>query len=445
MKRLNVYIALLSLLLILTACSFFIADANERSDKVSSASSNHYEVMMESEIEEYENYQITIHYPQTPNDQIDQIIIDYVNQKKDSFKKKSYEVVINSENNSAHELHIDYEVLYQDDEVFVVRFVEKTDIGQDQIDVTRTVMNFNKSSGKRLDLKNLFKRDTNYLGVLAKETNQRLETQKEFEADPSNFEELALMGDSLVVYITGEDQKKLATEKSEVSIDKSALKDVLLPKYAKKMRPQLQDNDTTSYPPIKMKEEPTQEMTEKLVAITFDNGPHKKRTPLVLDVLAEYDAKATFFMIGKRIKHYPETVREVAEQGHEIGNHTWDHSSFDRLSDSEIKQQLVDTQNVIQEVTGITTNLVRLPFGEGLSEAYEPYFDVVSSTITPTQDWNLTNASEIAHYVTSNVEDGSIIVLSDLHSTTPNALKMILADLSERGYSFVTVSELANK
>ncbi|UOQ95215.1 polysaccharide deacetylase family protein [Halobacillus shinanisalinarum] len=444
MKRLNVYIALLSLLLILTACSFFIADANERSDKVSSESSNHYDVMMESEIEEYESYQITIHYPQTPNDQIDQIIIDYVNQKKDSFKKKSYEAVISSENKSAHELHIDYEVLYQDSEVFVVRFVEKTDIGQDQ-NVTRTIMNFNKSNGKRLELKNLFKSDTNYVRALAKETNQQLEVEKGFGTEVSKFDDLALMGDSLVVYITQEDQKKLNIKKSKVSIDKNALKNVLLPQYAKKVTPQVPDDDTISYPAIKTKQGPTKGMTEKLVAITFDNGPHKKGTPLVLDVLAEYDAKATFFMIGKRIKHYPETVREVAKQGHEIGNHTWDHSSFDRLPASEVKRQLVDTQQVIQDVTGLTTNLVRLPFGEGLPEAYESNFDVVPSTITPNKDWNLTNASEIAHYVTSNVEDGSIIMLSDLRPTTPKALKMILEGLSERGYSFVTVSELASR
>ncbi|MFD2923535.1 polysaccharide deacetylase family protein [Halobacillus naozhouensis] len=443
MRRLNIYIALLSLLLILTACSIFIADANEGSVKVASDPASYYDVSMVSDIEEYEKYHITIHYPQTPNDQIDQVIIDYVNQKKDAFKKRSYEVVLTSEEQSVHELHIDFDVVYQNEKVFVVEFIETADVGQKQVDVSRTVMNFDKSSGKLLELKNLFKKDTNYKEVLAQEAKEELGTQNETGHTSVSIENTALTGSSLVVYLTNEDQKRWNTSTSKVSIDKHELNDILLPEYAQKVvQTAEKKKDKTSFPKIKKSDQAPERAVEKKVALTFDNGPHPKRTPLILDMLEKYDASATFFMIGKRLKHYPEAAREVVKQGHVIGNHTWDHPSFGRLSDSQREAQLDKTQQLIHEVTGVNTKIVRLPFGGKLSEAFKDQYRVIPWTINTTENWNLTNASEIAHAVISKVEDGSIIVLSSLHSVTPEALEIILEELTAQGYSFVPVSAL---
>ncbi|WP_163527572.1 polysaccharide deacetylase family protein [Halobacillus ihumii] len=442
MRRLNIYVALLSLLLILTACSIFIADANEGSLKVTSDPASHYDVSMKSDIEEFEKYHITIHYPQTPNDQIDQVIIDYVNQKKDVFKKRSYKVVLNSEEQSVHELHIDYDIVYQDEKVFVVEFIETTDIGQKQADVSRTVMNFDKSSGKRLDLKNLFKKGTNYKKALLQETKEKLGKQSETDSSIS-FENIALSGDSLLVYLTGEEQKRWNTSTSKVSIDKQVLKDILVPEYAQVVVQTQEENKAeASFPKIEKSDQSPERVEGKKVALTFDNGPHPKRTPLILDVLEKYDANATFFMIGKRVKHFPETAREVVKQGHMVGNHTWTHPGFERLSDSQQKAQLDKTRDLIQEVMGVNTNLVRLPFEGKLPEAFRDRYEVVPWTINTTEDWNLTNASEIANAVISNVEDGSIIVLSSLHSVTPEALDIILDELTAQGYSFVPVSTL---
>jgi len=100
---------------------------------------------------------------------------------------------------------------------------------------------------------------------------------------------------------------------------------------------------------------------ELVVALTFDDGPSLVWTPQILDALKSVNIKATFFMLGQHVQRYPEIARRVAEQGHEIGNHTYDHHGLIYYKPEELDQQVKDTERVILKVTGEKTKYFRPP------------------------------------------------------------------------------------
>ncbi len=187
---------------------------------------------------------------------------------------------------------------------------------------------------------------------------------------------------------------------------------------------------------------------EKVVALTFDDGPHPRYTPMILDILAEYDAKATFFVIGRNVELYGEHVRRAVREGHEIGNHTYGHVSPSLLSRSQLEDEILRNEGLIEEVVGEPPELFRPPEGY-LSAAVR---QVAKRDALPiilwnvdTRDWAGVAPDEIARNVMRNTEGGSIILFHDYiakDSPTPRALKKILPQLRAAGYRFLTVSEL---
>ncbi len=188
---------------------------------------------------------------------------------------------------------------------------------------------------------------------------------------------------------------------------------------------------------------------EKLIALTFDDGPHPRYTPKILELLEKYDVKATFFMIGSNAKFYPETARAVKNAGHEIGNHTYKHPHMLRLSEKELWNEIKETERVFSEIGLDKPTLFRPPEGYrtkeqcGLLEK-EGYRVVVWSL--DTHDWKGSASSDIVRYVTSNIRGGDIILFHDYISgqnTTIAALEQLIPKLLKDGYKFVTVSELS--
>jgi polysaccharide deacetylase family sporulation protein PdaB len=189
---------------------------------------------------------------------------------------------------------------------------------------------------------------------------------------------------------------------------------------------------------------------QKLVALTFDDGPNPIYTPQVLDVLKQYDAKATFFVLGKRVQMYPQiAIREVNE-GHEIANHTYDHHFLKNVSPEKLKDEIEQTQEIIFDITEQTPHVFRPPGGfynQSLLElAKEDRFTVVMwSWYQDTKDWRKPGVDKIVHSVLSNIHNGDIILFHDLEgdcSQTVEALKVVLPELKKQGYQFLTVTDL---
>ncbi|NEW09839.1 polysaccharide deacetylase family protein [Paenibacillus sp. SYP-B3998] len=191
----------------------------------------------------------------------------------------------------------------------------------------------------------------------------------------------------------------------------------------------------------------------KLVALTFDDGPNPDYTPQILDVLKQYEAKATFFVLGKRVQMYPQiAIREVNE-GHEIANHTYDHHFLKHVSPSKLKEEIEQTQDIIFDITEQTPHVFRPPGGfydQSLIElAKQDRFTVVMwSWYQDTKDWKKPGVDKIVNSVLSNIHNGDIILFHDLAgdcTQTVEALKIVLPELKKQGYQFLTVTDLISK
>lgn len=187
---------------------------------------------------------------------------------------------------------------------------------------------------------------------------------------------------------------------------------------------------------------------EKKIALTFDDGPHPTQTPEILEILAEYDISATFFVIGQNVSYYKDLVQLEIENGHEIGNHTYSHKNLRNLPDEIIEREIIDTENIVFENAEYRTRLLRPPegsLGDDLcSLASENDYTVVCWSVD-TRDWAHTPSEEIIENVLNSVKGGDIILFHDYvsgNSPTPEALRIIIPALLEEGYEFVTVSEL---
>ncbi|GGL20663.1 hypothetical protein Sme01_74140 [Sphaerisporangium melleum] len=182
----------------------------------------------------------------------------------------------------------------------------------------------------------------------------------------------------------------------------------------------------------------------KCVALTFDDGPFD-HTASVLDTLAAFQARATFFVVGQMVT--PATaplLRRMVSEGHQLGNHSWDHPALTSLSGDALHAQLERTQQVVRSVTGVTMRLMRPPYGAtdgkvagetGRSGLAQILWDL------DTLDWRDRNSALVAQRAGA-ARPGAVVLLHDIHRTTAEALPRLLADLRARGYTFVTVSEL---
>ncbi|MFG1704692.1 polysaccharide deacetylase family protein [Nonomuraea sp. M3C6] len=186
----------------------------------------------------------------------------------------------------------------------------------------------------------------------------------------------------------------------------------------------------------------------KCVALTFDDGPGRY-TAKLLDILRRRDVRATFFVVGQMVAADKggRTVRRIADDGHELGNHSWSHPSLTGLSQQELKRQLKYTENIVQRLTGVRMRVMRPPYGATDDDvAAETRREGLAQILwnVDTLDWRDRVASIVAKRA-GQAKPGSIILLHDIHGSTVDAVPAMLDALAKKGYTFVTVSELYGK
>ncbi len=186
----------------------------------------------------------------------------------------------------------------------------------------------------------------------------------------------------------------------------------------------------------------------KCASLTFDAAWGNEDTQALIDILAKYNVKATFFVVGAWVDKYPESVKALHDAGHEVMSHSNDHAHFASLSADEIMQNLNTCNDKIETVTGTRPLLFRCPYGE--------YDDHVINTVNAigmtaiqwnvdSLDWKGISATEIKNRVMNKVVPGSIILFHNAADNTPEALPSIIEGLIADGYSLVPVSELLLK
>ncbi|HFD0842388.1 TPA: polysaccharide deacetylase family protein [Enterococcus faecium] len=195
--------------------------------------------------------------------------------------------------------------------------------------------------------------------------------------------------------------------------------------------------------------EPTQESTEavqdptvKSIAISFDDGPGATTTPQLLQILKEKNVHATFFVLGENTAQHPEIVKQTAEAGHEIGNHTYDHQDLAVLSAQSITEEVAKTDTGIKKATGKTPTFVRPPYGSITSVGASVIRRPIIEWSVDSEDWKTRNPDLILQKIQATVYDGAIILFYDIYPETIRAVPQVIDYLQEQGYRITTVGDL---
>lgn len=192
---------------------------------------------------------------------------------------------------------------------------------------------------------------------------------------------------------------------------------------------------------------------KKIIALTFDDGPDDKFTPQILNVLRKHNVKATFFLLGTRVHKHPNIAKQILDDGHTIGNHTYWHPELTKKHIDSMVLEIEQNEKELEKILQIKTNLFRAPYGalteEHIQKLSELGYRVVGWSID-TEDWRNLPASEIKRKILIQLHPGAIVLMhsaghwtQDL-SGTVEALDEIIPLLKKEGYMFVTIPEMFN-
>ena len=184
---------------------------------------------------------------------------------------------------------------------------------------------------------------------------------------------------------------------------------------------------------------------DKCVSLTFDAAWGNEDTEQLIEILGKYDIKATFFLVGAWVDKYPESVKQLADAGMEVMNHSNDHAHFAKLSAKEIASNINACNDKIEAITGVRPTLFRCPYGEYDDNVVITVDGMNMHTIqwdVDSLDWKGLSAGQITDRVTSRVTGGSIVLFHNAAENPPDALPAIIESLLADGYTIVPVSEL---
>lgn len=199
------------------------------------------------------------------------------------------------------------------------------------------------------------------------------------------------------------------------------------------------DNINMSIEPIKR--DLTKYKNKKLIALTFDDGP-SVYTKYLLDELNKRDAKVTFFVIGNKVNEYADTISKAYLDGHQIGNHTYNHKNLFYLNDDNIRTEINKTNELIYNIIGVYPNVLRVPYGNVNYKIKNiAKMNNISWNID-TLDWKYKSVNRIYKRILKS-SDGDIVLLHDIFKTSIKAVLKAIDTLKEQGYEFVTIDEMA--
>lgn len=194
----------------------------------------------------------------------------------------------------------------------------------------------------------------------------------------------------------------------------------------------------TGYEPPKLLVDPDKPM----VALSFDDGPYAPVTTRILDALEKVGGRATFFVLGERVKGSEEVMKRAIEMGCVIGNHSYDHANLAKLNPAGIKKQIDDTNALIKQAVGHAATLVRAPYGSINQTVRDSVGAPLINWSIDTLDWKTKDPDKIVPEILNHVSDGDIVLMHDIYKTSAAAAERVIPELVKRGYQLVTVEEL---
>lgn len=183
--------------------------------------------------------------------------------------------------------------------------------------------------------------------------------------------------------------------------------------------------------------------SKPMVALTFDDGPYAPVGNRIMDSLEQYNGRATFFVVGNRVPSYKTEILRMHNNGHEIGNHTYEHKYLNKLSAAQIRYQVDQCNQAVAAVTGEAPRLVRLPGGIKNSTVLANIKTPIIMWSIDTLDWKTRDAAKTIQAVLGQVKDGDVVLMHELYTQSGDAAVLLIPALADQGYQLVTVSELA--
>jgi peptidoglycan/xylan/chitin deacetylase (PgdA/CDA1 family) len=186
-------------------------------------------------------------------------------------------------------------------------------------------------------------------------------------------------------------------------------------------------------------------LRQKLLALTFDDGPDTANTPRILDALKRHHAHATFFVLGAQARLHPELVSRIVAEGHALGSHSWSHPS--RVSSQRAREEVESTEALLKKITGHAPALFRPPYGilkNGLASAAQKKGNAVILWTISSADTRPISSRQIADNIIHTPDSGDIALMHDGpgHIKTADAVPLILDELGRAGWRFVTIPEM---
>ena len=380
---------------------------------------------------------VGILYPETEYSFLNTEIIGWIKEISDYYKNE-----LSGKKKNSAELTVDFESFVVNEDVVSIKMkgVFLSSHLAHPVDVFKT-FNVNLKEEKFLSAYDIFTEE----GL--KVFTEKIAAQSGIEKNNVNEQMLKYMvlkKDSVEVILNRGDYLPMSEGTKALSFKYSDIKELLIISFDKKSElPREEKNEEITMAPAipGYNEEPSH---GKRIAFTFDDGP-SIHTERLLDIFKKYGGKGTFFVVGNLIDKRPDTLRRIVAEGHEIGNHGWDHRQLTGLDYECVKDQIMMTRAKILTETGVDSKIMRPPYGSVNNEVKEIGKELGVSFVNwsvDTLDWKTKSVQGICDEIVKNVKKGSIILCHDIYKTTVSAMEMIIPALIENGYELVTVTEL---
>ncbi len=412
-----------------------------------------------------ENYLIYAVYPKVEDkDAISADIAEFALKKIELFKNEVQSNQGNTDGKTKPELTIEYVPFAYEDAVISFKVTTNANSGVTRTDGYISTFVYSMDTESQLSLDDVFDSSMDYASVISDLVRSKLEgdsvLQSNYDAalfeagtapDKNNFSDFVVGDGEVIFYFNANRIAPSAAGSFEVSLSFDELGEVLMQDVLNPDAPVTVNAATgEELPDFLIAGEGDMsafsiegiDPDDKVVALTFDDGPNPSTTGQILDALEQYDGVATFFVLGELAEEYPEMIQQIYENGNEIGNHSYDHADFKQISTEAVQNEIDSTNQAIYDAVGARPIIVRPPYGNITdSIAEEIGRPCIIWTVDP-EDWKNRDTTIDYNNVMNVVQDGDIVLMHDIYQESADAAVEIIRDLTNQGYKLVTVTQL---
>jgi len=394
------------------------------------------------QVDRSQNWLIAAYYPSTSYKKINTDIKKMIAETIAETRQTSVELLKDKNNKtSASEVLIDFSSYVIDKHYasFVFTLITKDQLGESTKQIKTLV--YDLTNETRITLAEVF--TGNYLRKIAAETRKQLQTA-EITADLKRktavlrttaptltcYENFSFEGTNLVVYFN---QGELNSTKATIAMNDLNFYLTAKLSFVKK-------------DPMKLEEtiylERAADPTKKMIALTFDDGPNTPNTQRIVEILKANNAVATFFELGYRMEQNSSKMDMIINNDNQIGNHSFNHKIYTKITTTEMMDQIDSTNALMKQIVNTTATVVRPPNGSMNDSVRQNIGYPMILWNVDSKDWESRNKDAIVKAVLSNLDDGDIIVMHDIYSTSADAIEVLVPELIKQGYQLVTIQEM---